>query len=153
MRIQSLFLLLAVAHFHAPYPLFSQECLQKCLQPMFNAHFFCQQFLFLLSFPLIQTICIKELTFSLHFTHNQCTSLHFANNFQACKSRYELALVLTARRDYTNREISPCISNVLTKRFRGHYPFFHFISLDLLYTWTPNQVSSQNIYNAQLRRS
>ena len=114
-----------------------------CLTHTFSASSF-----FLLGFPLIWTFCIKRLTFSLHFTHNLCTSLHFANNFQACKSRYELALVLTARRDYTNREISPCISNVLAKRFRGHYPFFHFISLDLLYTWTPNQVSSQNIYNA-----
>ena len=101
----------------------------------------------LISFPLIWTFCIKGLTFSLHFTHNLCTSLQLANNFQACKSRYELALVLTARSDYTNREISPCISNVLPKQFRGHYPLFHFISLDLLYTGTPDQVSSQNIYN------
>ena len=114
-----------------------------CLTHTFSASSF-----FLLSFPLIWTFCIKGLTFSLHFTHNLCTSLHFANNFQACKSRYELALVLTARSDYTNREISPCISNVLAKRFRGHYPLFHFISLDLLYTGTPDQVSSQNIYNA-----
>ena len=100
---------------------------------MFNPHFFSQQFLFLLSLPLIWTLCIKELTFGLHFTHNLCTSLHFANNFQACKSRYELALVLTARSDYTNREISPCISNFLARRFRRHYPLFYFISLDVVY--------------------